>query len=115
MDRISFPNLTEIRDYLLIFNIQNVTTLENWFPNLLSIRGETLLEGNALIINSLPKLRRLGLKSLTHIKGGVRIENVNSLCFAQTSDFGVIAEAIKSSESLHKLYITESKGKGFVL
>ena len=94
LDRIRLPLLVEITDYLLIFNVKHVTTLD-WFPNLESIRGGKLFEGNALIINTLPNLRHLGFHKLNHVRGGVRIEGVDKLCFAQTHDLTVLAEAIK--------------------
>ena len=95
MDAIRLPNLVEITDYLLIFHIKYVTSLD-WFPNLQYIRGNTTFRGNALIILNMPNLRHLGFHSLRHVRGGVRIEEANKLCLTQTSDYSILAEAIKS-------------------
>ena len=94
LDSITFPHLTEITDYLLIYRILNVTTLENWFPNLQYIKGRTLFDGNALIIQDVPQLRYIKFRRLRHVKGGVRIEDVDKLCFDQTLDSRILAEAI---------------------
>lgn len=41
---ISFPELREITDYLLIYDSKNLPKLTNVFPNLTVIRGNKLLE-----------------------------------------------------------------------
>lgn len=97
LDGLSFPKLIEITDYLLIFRILEVKSLEKWFPNLQYIRGRKLFYGYALVVNDLKDLRRLGFNKLQHIRGGVRIEYTERLCFAHTLDYETIATAVQTS------------------
>lgn len=46
---ISFPELTEITDYLLLYRVNGLRSLGKIFPNLAVIRGNTLFENYALV------------------------------------------------------------------
>jgi len=41
---VSFPELTEITDYLMIYGSKSLPRLTNVFPNLAVIRGNKLME-----------------------------------------------------------------------
>jgi len=43
---VSFPELTEITDYLMIYGSKALPRLTNVFPNLAVIRGNNLMEVN---------------------------------------------------------------------
>ncbi|ODM95622.1 Insulin receptor [Orchesella cincta] len=88
---LSFPDLREITGYVLLFDISRITTLRNLFPNLAVIRGQELIDTNALIINSVG-LQEVGLPSLTDIqRGGVYILDNSQLCYVDTVDWNLIA------------------------
>lgn len=87
----SFPLLTEITEYLLLFRVNGLTTLSRLFPNLAVIRGSQLVGNYALVIYELMHIQNIGLSSLTHIeRGGVRIEKNPKLCFTNTIDWQAI-------------------------
>ncbi|XP_052873099.1 insulin-like receptor [Anopheles cruzii] len=91
-DNYSFPLLTEITGYLMMFRINGLQTLGQLFPNLTVIRGTELANNYALVIYELMHLKELGLTSLVHIeRGGVRIEKNSNLCHAGTIDWNAIA------------------------
>lgn len=46
----SFPELTEIKEYLLVYRVFGLSTLATLFPNLSVIRGDVLFENFALIL-----------------------------------------------------------------
>lgn len=46
----SFPELTEIKEYLLVYRVYGLTTLASLFPNLSVIRGDVLFHNFALIL-----------------------------------------------------------------
>ncbi|CAF0885729.1 unnamed protein product [Brachionus calyciflorus] len=86
-----FPNLIEITDYLLIFQIQNINNLEILFPKLSIIRGHNLFKNNALIIFLTNSLLKLSLKSLVQInKGSVLISRLYHACYINTIDWSYI-------------------------
>ncbi|CAL8099243.1 unnamed protein product [Orchesella dallaii] len=88
---LSFPKLREITGYVLLFDISKITTLKNLFPNLAVIRGQELIDTNALIISS-AGLQEVGLPSLTDIqRGGVYILDNSQLCYVDTVDWMLIA------------------------
>ena len=47
---LSFPELREITDYLLLYRVNGLRSLGNLFPNLTVIRGETLFLNYALVV-----------------------------------------------------------------
>lgn len=47
---VSFPKLTEITDFLLLYRVNGLKSLIKLFPNLRVIRGNTLIKDFALII-----------------------------------------------------------------
>lgn len=54
---LTFPNLVEITDFLLMYRVEGLTTLVHLFPNLRVIRGSSLVNNYALIIYELPQLQ----------------------------------------------------------
>ncbi|XP_058832990.1 insulin-like receptor isoform X2 [Topomyia yanbarensis] len=91
-ENYSFPLLTEITEYLLLFRVNGLKTLRKLFPNLAVIRGSSLVSDYAIVIYELMHIEEVGLISLTHIsRGGVRIEKNPKLCFANTIDWNAIA------------------------
>ncbi|XP_053210076.1 insulin-like peptide receptor isoform X3 [Panonychus citri] len=97
-ENMSFPLLTEVTDYVLIFRVSGITTLAKLFPNLTVIRGQHLFHNFALIIYDVTDLQEIGLVNLTTIvKGAVRIEKNRNLCFAETVNWDLIAKSGKGS------------------
>uniref|UniRef100_A0A182MVW1 Tyrosine-protein kinase receptor n=1 Tax=Anopheles culicifacies TaxID=139723 RepID=A0A182MVW1_9DIPT len=91
-DNYTFPTLTEITGYLLLFRVNGLTTLGQLFPNLTVIRGSELANNYALVVYELMHITELGLTSLIDIqRGGVRIEKNPRLCHADTIDWKAIA------------------------
>ncbi|XP_055620712.1 insulin-like receptor isoform X2 [Toxorhynchites rutilus septentrionalis] len=91
-ENYTFPLLTEITEYLLLFRVNGLKTLRKLFPNLAVIRGGSLVGDYAFIIYELMHIEEIGLKSLTNVvRGGVRIEKNPKLCFANTIDWNAIA------------------------
>ena len=43
-DTLSFPNLTEVTDFILLYNTKKIKTLSTLFPNLTVIRGNRLIK-----------------------------------------------------------------------
>ncbi|XP_037039438.1 insulin-like receptor isoform X2 [Bradysia coprophila] len=98
-DNITFPNLVEITDYLLLYRVQGLKTLMHLFPNLRVIRGNNLVGNYALIIYEMLQLQEIGLKGLTTIsRGSVRIEKNPFLCFVDTIDWTYIANGTTMEE-----------------
>jgi len=93
---LSFPLLTEITDYLLLFRISNLVSLGKLFPNLTYIRGRILFYDYALVINNLKHLERIAFNNIKHIRGGVRIETNPKLCLTDSDDYQLISKAAKS-------------------
>ncbi|KAL4222001.1 hypothetical protein ACF0H5_018047 [Mactra antiquata] len=86
------PGLIEITDYLLLFRVYQLRSIEILFPNLVVIRGDKLFtDYYALYVFEMPDLVDLGLKSLTTIsRGSVRLEKNPSLCYVETIDWDAI-------------------------
>ncbi|XP_030373833.1 insulin receptor [Scaptodrosophila lebanonensis] len=81
--------LLEIRDYLMIYRLNGLLTLQSLFPRLRLIRGESLLfDQYALAIYQNRNLRELGFVQLRRIqRGDIRIESNPRLCFVETVDW----------------------------
>lgn len=87
-ENYSFPLLTEITEYLLLFRVNGLKSLRRLFPNLAVIRGDALVGDYAMVIYELMHIEEIGLISLMDItRGGVRIEKNPKLCFANTIDW----------------------------
>lgn len=93
-ENLTFPNLIEIRDYLLVYRVQGLLNIGKLFPNLSIIRGTNLFYNYALVIYDMASLREISLINLTHImRGSVRIEKNPNLCYINTIDWDLIARA----------------------
>ncbi|KAJ6635295.1 Insulin-like receptor [Pseudolycoriella hygida] len=100
-ENLSFPELVEITDYIILYNVIGLKSLARIFPNLQVIRGNNLYENYALVIYRMPDLTEVGLKSLTAIvRGGVRIQNNPALCFADTINWVYIANGTQPEDHI---------------
>lgn len=94
IEAFSFPLLTEITGFLMMYRLTGIKSLAQLFPNLSVIRGDELFKGFALILYELIDLENLGLNNLKVIEnGGVRIEKNSQLCFWHTIDWSSIVKA----------------------
>ena len=90
-DNLTFPQLTEIAGYLMVYKISGLKSVSQFFPNLVTIRGGELFKTYALIINGNPDLEDIGLSHLKTItSGAVRIEKNSMLCYVNTVDWSTI-------------------------
>lgn len=81
----TYPLLTEVTGYIIVFRVQNLISLSQIFPNLSVIRGNLLFESFALVVYQNRDLLDIGLTNLRAItNGGVRIERNLYLCFVKT-------------------------------
>lgn len=88
---ISFPELREITDFLLLYRVNGLRTLETLFPSLAVIRGQNTFYNHALVLFEMPTLQEIGLYSLTDITHGyVRIDKNPLLCYLNTIDWDQI-------------------------
>ena len=91
-ENLSFPKLTEITDYLLLYRAFGLQSVGKLFPNLSVIRGKKLHDNYALVVYEMLQLQELALNNLTTIvRGAVRIEKNHNLCFSETIDWDLIA------------------------
>ncbi|XP_055904049.1 insulin-like receptor isoform X2 [Eupeodes corollae] len=87
-EKYSFPLLTEVTEFVMIYRVNGLRTLSTLFPNLSIIRGKELFEGFALILYENTHLEDVGLVSLTTIaRGAIRMEKNPALCFVETIDW----------------------------
>lgn len=56
-ENISFPELTEITGYLLLYRVNGLRSLGKLFPNLAVIRGEKLFFNYALVVFEMSSLQ----------------------------------------------------------
>lgn len=99
-EKLSFPELTEITDYLLLYRVNGLRTLGQLFPNLAVIRGQSLFFTYALVIYEMASLQEIALYSLTDITNGlVRIDKNPVLCYVHSVDWNTI---------------THTKGENFI-
>lgn len=90
---ISFPELTEITDYLLLYRVNGLRSLGQLFPNLAVIRGQKKFFDYAFVVFEMSSLQEIGLYSLTDITQGlIRIDKNPSLCFVNSIDWDLIAQ-----------------------
>ncbi|XP_013383193.1 insulin receptor isoform X2 [Lingula anatina] len=91
-EKLHFPKLVEVTDYVLLYRVNGMRTLRNIFPNLTVIRGKKLFFDYALVGYEMFGLEEVGLVSLTTItRGAVRFEDNPKLCFLKTVDWNKIA------------------------
>lgn len=88
----SFPDLVEITGFLMLYRISGIKSLSELFPNLAVIRGREVFKDYSLIIYEAIHLEEVGLTKLqTIVRGAVRIEKNDFLCFADRIDWSLIA------------------------
>ncbi|XP_077953871.1 insulin-like growth factor 1 receptor isoform X2 [Gasterosteus aculeatus] len=91
---LSFPKLTVITDYLLLFRVSGLDSLSMLFPNLSVIGGRNLFYNYALVIYEMTSLKDIGLYSLRNItRGALRIEKNPELCYLDSVDWSLIMDA----------------------
>ncbi|GFV13966.1 insulin-like peptide receptor [Trichonephila clavipes] len=91
-DGLSFPDLVEITDYLLLYRAFGLNSVGKLFPNLSVIRGNELFHNYAFVVFEMYHLQEIGLSKLTDIlRGSVRIEKNPGLCYVETIDWDLIA------------------------
>uniref|UniRef100_A0A672Z5R0 Tyrosine-protein kinase receptor n=1 Tax=Sphaeramia orbicularis TaxID=375764 RepID=A0A672Z5R0_9TELE len=91
---LSFPKLTMITDYLLLFRVSGLDSLSTLFPNLTVIRGRNLFYNYALVIFEMTSLKDIGLYNLRNItRGAIRIEKNPELCYLDSIDWSLIMDA----------------------
>ncbi|KAL1271833.1 hypothetical protein QQF64_030849 [Cirrhinus molitorella] len=91
---LSFPKLTMITDYLLLFRVSGLDSLSTLFPNLAVIQGRSLFYNYALVIFELTSLKDIGLYNLRNItRGAIRIEKNPELCYLDSVDWSLIMDA----------------------
>lgn len=95
-ENVSFPELREITDYLILFRVQGLSTLSKLFPNLAVIRGKELVNEYAFVIYEMMHLQEINLPNLSDIlNGNVRIESNPNLCFSNTINWDRICKGTK--------------------
>ncbi|XP_062860198.1 insulin-like growth factor 1a receptor [Trichomycterus rosablanca] len=91
---LSFPKLTMVTDYLLLFRVAGLDSLSTLFPNLSVIRGRNLFYNYALVIFEMTSLKDIGLYNLRNItRGAIRIEKNPELCYLESVDWSHIMDA----------------------
>lgn len=100
---LSFPKLTVITDYLLLFRVSGLDSLSELFPNLSVIRGRNLFYNYALVIYEMTSLKDIGLYNLRNItRGAIRIEKNPELCYLDSVDWSLIMDAEFNNTSGNK-------------
>ncbi|KAJ6635921.1 Insulin-like receptor, partial [Pseudolycoriella hygida] len=122
-DNLTFPELVEITDFLILYRVQGLKSLGHLFPNLQVIRGNHLVNNYALIIYEMLQLQDIGLKSLTTIsRGSVHIRNNPLLCFVHTINWAYIANGthiedhvFESNKNSYECPVCSSVKRNYVL
>lgn len=97
---ISFKNLIEVTDYIIIFQPINLSTLKQLFPKLAIIRGDRLFKNYALTIFFSSTLINLNFNNLIAIqRGSIFISRLIHTCYINTIDWSYI---IKDDSSGNK-------------
>uniref|UniRef100_A0A6Q2X2L3 Tyrosine-protein kinase receptor n=1 Tax=Esox lucius TaxID=8010 RepID=A0A6Q2X2L3_ESOLU len=95
---LSYPKLTVITDFLLLFRVYGLESLSDLFPNLTVIRGNNLFFNYALVLFEMVDLKELGLHSLMNItRGAVRVEKNPDLCYLSTLDWSKILDTVEDN------------------
>lgn len=90
---LTFPDLVEITEYLVLYRVNGLRSVGRLFPNLTVIRGNSLFINYALVAFEMMHLQEIGLHSLTDIlRGSVRFEKNPALCYTNTIDWDIIAK-----------------------
>ncbi|XP_050497330.1 insulin-like receptor [Diabrotica virgifera virgifera] len=109
LSKMSFPRLTEITDYLLLYRVIGLRSVGQLFPNLAVIRGQQTFFDRAFVIFEIPTLQEIGLHSLTDIsRGQVHIDKNPSLCFVHTIDWDRIIKD-KNKDNSSKILLNSLK------
>ncbi|XP_045482514.1 insulin-like receptor isoform X2 [Harmonia axyridis] len=88
LSNISFPELMEITDYLLLYRVNGLRSVGQLFPNLTVIRGQNSFYKYSLIVFEMSSLQEIALHSLSNITNGyIRIDKNPSLCFIKSIDW----------------------------
>ncbi|KAL7879359.1 hypothetical protein SRHO_G00016130 [Serrasalmus rhombeus] len=104
---LSYPKLTVVTDYLLLFRVYGLESLSNLFPNLTVIRGNNLFFNYALVLFEMLQLKEVGLHSMMNItRGAVRVEKNPDLCYLSTLDWSKILDSVEDN------YIVANKNDG---
>ncbi|XP_062869073.1 insulin-like growth factor 1b receptor [Trichomycterus rosablanca] len=91
---LSFPKLTMITDYLLLFRVAGLESLSTLFPNLAVIQGRSLFYNYAVVIFEMTSLKDVGLYNLRNItRGAIRIEKNPELCYLDSVDWSRVMDA----------------------
>lgn len=91
---ISFPLLTEITNFLIVYRVSGLKSIAQLFPNLVRIHGQSLFKGYAMVLFENPSLEMIDLKHLKSIaKGGIRVEGNEMLCYVNTVNWTMIEES----------------------
>ncbi|VVC96552.1 unnamed protein product [Leptidea sinapis] len=81
-----------VTGFVVVYRVAGLESLGQLFPNLMRIRGNTLMSNYALIIYDMPKLREVGLYNLLKIdRGGVIIWTGPLTCYLDTINWKAIA------------------------
>uniref|UniRef100_A0A4W5MQV5 Receptor L-domain domain-containing protein n=1 Tax=Hucho hucho TaxID=62062 RepID=A0A4W5MQV5_9TELE len=95
---LSYPKLTVVTDFLLLFRVYGLESLSDLFPNLTVIRGNNLFFNYALVLFEMVDLKELGLQSLMNItRGAVRVEKNPDLCYLSTLDWSKILDTVEDN------------------
>lgn len=54
----SFPQLTQVTEYIIVNNVRGLDSLTRLFPNLTSINGKKTFRGSSLILQDIPDMDR---------------------------------------------------------
>jgi hypothetical protein len=103
-DNLTFPLVTEIAGYLMIYKVPGLSSIAQLFPNLGAIRGGELFKGYAMVVYGNPDLENIGLNHLRSIMtGAVRIEKNEMLCYVNTVDWNTIMSNETYASSLFEV------------
>lgn len=95
---LSFPKLKVVTDYVLLFRVYGLESLNSLFPNLTVIRGNNLFFNYALVLYEMLQLKEIGLHNLMNItRGAVRIEKNPDLCYLATLDWSKILDSVEDN------------------
>ncbi|XP_013104155.2 insulin-like receptor [Stomoxys calcitrans] len=100
----TFPLLTEVTDFIIVYQVYYLRSLGQIFPNLRIIRGRTNFEGYGLLVYLNSHLEELALPKLTMIGSGVRIDRNVMLCFVKTIDW---TQIVRSNSS--EIYVDNNR------
>lgn len=92
-NNITFPDLIEITDYLLVYQVEKLQNLGRIFPNLTLIRGQELFDKYAIMVGDNIDLKEIGFSNLAYTeRGAVSIQNNPELCYVNTIDWNRITD-----------------------